>query len=115
MAKVSLNLVVGFYPKSHHESEKKKIREQVVVILVYSEATHNFIFNRVVDQLGFKLDDNGGFSVIKGAERVEKSKGISIRLVVGDSDDRRLSSPKLGENISDFKDEMTANDRREQS
>ena len=43
-----------------------RLGEQDVVVLIDSGATHNFIFNKVVDWLGLCLMDTGSFGVVMG-------------------------------------------------
>ena len=63
VAKLSLNSVVSIStPKTM--KLKGKIGHQEVIILINCGATHNFISNKVVQQLGPPLDATKGFGVL---------------------------------------------------
>ena len=47
-----------------------RIGEQNVVVLINSDATHNFISNKVVDRLGLCLKDISSFGVVMGTRKV---------------------------------------------
>ncbi|GKD35000.1 putative mitochondrial protein, partial [Tanacetum coccineum] len=75
MVEVSLNFVLGFtLPRT------MKLRGNIhgvdVVVLVDYGATHNFIAQRLLDQLGLEVTGSEIVGVILGNGKVEKSQGI---------------------------------------
>lgn len=80
-AEMSLNSVVGFTP-NHTMKIKGKIGDREVIVLVDNGATHSFISNHVVQELGLPVSDTGSFGVVMGTGRIEKSRGVCRSILV---------------------------------
>lgn len=63
VVEVSLNSVVWFIP-NHILKIMGRIKEQDVLVLINSGATHNFISNKAVYRLRLCLTDTGSFWVV---------------------------------------------------
>ncbi|XP_020704066.2 uncharacterized protein LOC110115235 [Dendrobium catenatum] len=75
VAEVSLNSVVGFTP-NHTMKVRGEMADRKVIVLIDSGATHNFISTQMVDLLGVKLEDTGGYGVMLGTGKVEMGRGV---------------------------------------
>ena len=78
---VSLNSVMGF-TSNHTMKLRGIIGDMVVVVLIDSGATHNFLSTRVVKHLGIVVTDSSRFPVTLGNGQVAHSKGICKGVVV---------------------------------
>ncbi|GJY46092.1 transposon ty3-I gag-pol polyprotein [Tanacetum coccineum] len=81
MVEVSLNSVLGFTPPRTMKLHGN-IHGADVVVLVDCGATHNFITQRLVDQLGLEVTGSETVWVILGNGKVEKSQGICKGVLV---------------------------------
>ncbi|KAI0519064.1 hypothetical protein KFK09_006504 [Dendrobium nobile] len=81
VAEVSLNSVVGFTP-SHTMKVKREIADHGVMVLIDSGATHNFISTQIVELMGMKLVDTGGYGVMMGTGKAEMGRGICKGVVL---------------------------------
>jgi len=80
MVKVFLNSVMGFTP-NHIMNVRGEIADEVVV-LIDSRATHIFISNQVIDQLGMKLVDIGCYGLMMGTGKMETFRGVCRGVVL---------------------------------
>ncbi|PKU85826.1 hypothetical protein MA16_Dca012482 [Dendrobium catenatum] len=78
---ISLNSMVGF-PQNHTMKVKGKIADMEVVVFIDSGATHNFISNQVVDQLGVTMVDTRYNVVMMSTWKEEMGQGICRGVVL---------------------------------
>ncbi|GKD45910.1 putative mitochondrial protein [Tanacetum coccineum] len=78
---VSLNSVMGF-TSNHTMKLRGIIRDMIVVVLIDSGATHNFMSTRVVKQLGIMVMDSSRLMVTLGNGHVAHSEGMCKGVVV---------------------------------
>ncbi|GJS75037.1 putative mitochondrial protein [Tanacetum coccineum] len=78
---VSLNSVMGF-TSNHTMKLRGIIGDIVVVVLIDSGATHNFMSTRVVKQLGIMVMDSSQLTLTLGNGQVAHSEGICKGVVI---------------------------------
>lgn len=72
---LSLNSIIGF-TSSGTMKIKGSIGKQAVVVLIDCGATHNFIAQRLVDELKLPITVTKNYGVILGLGRAVKGKGV---------------------------------------
>lgn len=85
VVELSLNSVVGF-TEPRTIKMKGKIDMEEVVVLIDSGATHNFITQRLVDDLKLPLTETANYGILMGAGPPIKGKGVckGVVLSLGD-------------------------------
>ncbi|GKD53405.1 putative mitochondrial protein [Tanacetum coccineum] len=78
---VSLNSIMGF-TSNHTMKLHGIIGDMVVVVLIDSGATHNFMSTRVVKQLGIMVMDSSRLTVTLSNGQVARSKGMCKGVIV---------------------------------
>ena len=81
VAELSLNSVVGI-SSLRTMKVKGKITQHEVITLIDCGATHNFIFSKVVQNLGFPVEATSGYGVLLGKGQTIKGEGICKGVVL---------------------------------
>ena len=81
VAELSLNSVVGI-SALRTMKVKWKITQHEVITLIDCGATHNFIFSKVVQNLGLPVEATSGYGVLLGKGQEIKGEGICKGVVL---------------------------------